>query len=94
MQFNRLVDLADIFVKWSMDNDMKINKSKTKEMLICFSITKNNVDTVPRICINDTRIESVQESKVLGAAISSDLTWTVDNIAKRGRKKGVHVLPT
>ncbi len=45
---------ADILVKWSMDIDMKINESKTKEMVICFSRTKNNVYTVPRISVNDT----------------------------------------
>ena len=73
---------ADILVKWSTDNDMKINESKTKEMVICFSRTKNNADTVPHICINDTLIERVQEYKVLGLTISSVLTWTVhvDNI--------------
>ncbi len=76
--------------------NFKINESKTKEMVICFSRTKNNVDTVPRMCINDTLIERVQESKVLGVTISSDLTWTVhvDNITKKGRGKGVHVVPT
>ncbi len=31
-----------------------------------FSGNKNTVDTVPHICITDTVIERVQESKVLG----------------------------
>ncbi len=80
-------------VKWSTDNDMKINESKTKEMAICFSRTKNNVDTVPRIYINDTLIERVQENKVLGVTISSDQTWTVhvDKITKKAGK-GVYML--
>ena len=64
------------------------------------SRNKNNVDTVPRICINDTLtlIERVHEYKVLGVPISSDLTWTVhvDNTRdnEKGRGRGVHVVPT
>ncbi len=58
-------------------------------MVICFSRTTNNVDNVPCICINDTLIERVQESKVPGVTISSDLTWTVhvDNIRKKAGKR-------
>ncbi len=51
------------------------------------------IDVLENICINDTLIERVQESKVLGVTISCDLTWTVhvDHITKKAGKR-VYIL--
>ena len=80
---------ADIAVQWSRDNDMKINATKTKEMLICFCRDKTHADLIPNIVIDNLQIERVQHAKVLGVTISSDLTWNqhVDNIVSKAARR-------
>jgi len=86
---SRIQESADIAHAWSNDNDMVINASKTKEMLICFS--KNPVfnNSIPNIVIDDACIERVNHAKVLGVTISDDLTWNkhVENIISKAGKR-------
>ena len=51
---------------------MKINASKTKEIIVNF---RHSSDPEPLFVDNDT-IERVSFSKLLGLIISSDLTWS------------------
>ena len=57
---------------WSCDNCMKLNTTKTKEMLISFS---KDPPIVPNICVNGEPLERVNCVKLLGVYIASDLSW-------------------
>ena len=74
-----LQESADIITDWSRNNDMRINATKTKEMVICFCLNGNHVAYIPRIVIDNNDIERVTQAKVglLGVTLSSDLTWNV-----------------
>ena len=54
---------------------MRINATKTKEMVICFCRNDNHVASIPRIVIDNNDIARVTQAKVLGVTLSSDLTW-------------------
>ena len=70
-----LQESATIVVKWSKENDMRINNSKTKEIVISFG--KGTVESIPNIVIDECDIERVDHTKVLGVTVSSDLTWNM-----------------
>ena len=61
---------------------MKLNLKKTKLMLFNPSNTR---DFQPQIEIDNTLIDVVEESKLLGIHITQDLKWQkhIDNITKR-----------
>ena len=79
---NRLQDSANYINDWSRDNDMCLNRTKTKEMIICF---KKDYVPPPNIIIDDEVIEQVNTFKLLGVIITSDLKWSshVDYITKK-----------
>ena len=69
---------------------MRINTTKTKEMVICFRRDRTFVDSLPYyIYMNGNYIERVSQAKVLGVTISSDLRWNahVDEIISKARKR-------
>ena len=82
-------DSADLVEQWSCNNDMRINTTKTKEMVICFRRDSTFVDSLPYIYMNGHYIERVSQAKVLGVTISSDLSWNahVDEIISKARKR-------
>ena len=84
-----LQESADIITDWSRNNDMRINATKTKEMVICFCRNDNHVASIPRIVIDNNDIARVTQAKVLGVTLSSDLTWNahVDTIVCKARKR-------
>ena len=57
---------------WTTENKMKINQSKTKTMIFNFT---NNYQFNTRLKINNEILETVEETKLLGTIITSDLTW-------------------
>ena len=61
---------------------MQINFSKTKS--ISFN-TSNQVDFTPKFTLSGHDIEAVEEMKVLGLIIRSDLKWSsnTDNLIKK-----------
>ena len=80
---------ANIVSDWSVRNDMKINSTKTKEMLICFCKDSGHCRTIPNINVDGNDIERVTTCKILGVTISSNLTWNahVDNIVSKAGKR-------
>ena len=67
---------------------MQINSDKSKEMRISF-VQDPEFRTVSRLTIDGNEIDNVQYAKLLGVAISSDLTWNkhVENIVAKAGKR-------
>ena len=57
--------------KWTVDNGSKLNA--TKSNYIIFNYTEQKFTT--RLMLEDQILESVQETKLLGTIITSDLQW-------------------
>ena len=83
-QAPHLQEAADAAYMWTIQNDMKINKSKTKELVIDLSKTRTNF---PTIRIDGTDTQRVTEAKILGITITSNLTWDV-HVYEITRKAG------
>ena len=82
-------EAADVAANWTKTNDMRINASKTKEMVICFSTNRNLVESMPHIVIDEVDIERVNHAKILGVMVSANLTWNahIDNIVAKASKR-------
>ena len=67
---------------------MRINESKTKEMLIYFG-SKHSPSDAPSITINYVAIERVSKFKLLGVVYNSDLSWSehIDYILSKVSKR-------
>ena len=76
---------------WALDNNMKINPSKTKELRVWFSFQS---PSYAPIIIGDRDIDTVSEAKLLGVVISSDLKWNshIDYVYKKAAKYGLRLL--
>ena len=85
-QAPNLQEAADAAYLWTIQNNMKINKRKTKELVIDFSKTRTNF---PTIRIDGTDTQRVTEAKILGITITSNLTWDahVDEITRKAGKR-------
>jgi hypothetical protein len=72
--------------EWSTENKMIINESKTKEMII--HMRKTPLNTEP-IIVNDKPIERIDNFKLLGIWISSNLTWNyhIDRICTKASQR-------
>ena len=69
-------------VSWCDTNNLQLNASKTREMIVDFSKRKNPLSP---ISVNGDSIERVDCFKFLGTIISSDLAW--ENNTDAGVKK-------
>eukprot|EP00745_Piridium_sociabile_P031051 TRINITY_DN5146_c0_g1_i3.p1 TRINITY_DN5146_c0_g1~~TRINITY_DN5146_c0_g1_i3.p1 ORF type:complete len:151 (+),score=30.22 TRINITY_DN5146_c0_g1_i3:38-490(+) len=73
-------------VKWCDHNNLELNVSKTKEMILDFRKTK--ADTIP-LLIKDKQVDVVSEFKCLGLVISDDLKWeqNKNKIVKKAQQR-------
>ena len=71
---------------YAKENNMKINYKKTKLMIFNPSRTK---DFCPKFSFNDNELEIVEQTKLLGLIVRSDLSWTTNTeyMVKRANKK-------
>ena len=59
-------------VSWCQNNNLKLNVSKTKEMVIDF---RRNRTMLEPLVIDNTIVEQVNSFKFLGTFVNNDLTW-------------------
>ena len=71
---------------YAEDNQMKLNFEKTKLMLFNPS---NSIDFQPDFVIDDHQLEMVEELRILGLTVRSDLKWSSNtkNIVKKGNQR-------
>ena len=74
---NKLHNAVNDIQEWATYNNMSLNTSKTKELLVYFG--RQELD-IPRITINGDVIERVSCAKLLGCHVMSNLSWE-DHIA-------------
>ena len=79
-------DIADKVAEWSMQNRVKLNSEKCKELRI--SLVKNEPQSVP-IVVDGKELERVTSAKLLGLTISSNLTWNehISDVIKKTSKR-------
>ncbi|KAI3353873.1 hypothetical protein L3Q82_005080 [Scortum barcoo] len=72
---------------WCQDNNLHLNISKTKELIVDFR-RRQREEHAP-LSINGTTVERVNSFRFLGVHISEDLTWThhTDFITKSARQR-------
>ena len=69
---------VDSLVSWCADNNLELNASKTKEMIVDF---RKDPQPMNPLVINGQAIEIVDVFKFLGTTISKDLSWTTNTDA-------------
>ena len=62
-------------VEWCTDNNLVLNTSKTKAIIVDFRRTRKTTPTP--LHINGEEVESVNDIKFLGIHITKDLTWAL-----------------
>ena len=79
-------DIADKVTEWSMQNRVKLNSEKCKELRI--SLVKNEPQSVP-IVVDGKELERVTSAKLVGLTISSNLTWNehISDVIKKASKR-------
>ena len=65
-------DEVQRMVSWSADNNLELNVSKTKEMIVDFRRKKTPIRP---LSLNGVEVEEVESFRFLGTIISSDLSW-------------------
>ena len=79
-------DIADKVAEWSMQNRVKLNSEKCKELRISF--VKNEPQFAP-IVVDGKELERVTSVKLLGLTIWSNLTWNehISDVIKKASKR-------
>ncbi len=85
---NSLQKAADDLMVWCGENSMRLNATKTKEMVIYFG-KRFSQSAIQPIVIDSTTIERVSKFKLLGIYFSSDLKWAdhVNYIVTKATKR-------
>ena len=83
MSKSKVAKAVDDLMEYSEQHQMKINEEKSKLML--FNTSTVN-DFTPVIKVNDRELEVVEEMKLLGVVLTSDVKWAknTEYITKKG----------
>ena len=75
--------------QWTLQNDMKLNPDKSKEMIISFSKDNDVMQNSPYVNINGIQLARVKSAVLLGVTISHDLSWNehIDNVVSKAAKR-------
>ena len=86
LEKSKVYELIKEIRNYSTVNEMKLNLKKTKFML--FNPT-NNYDFVPDLTLEGADLETLDEMRLLGLIVRSDLSWksNTDQIISRAYKK-------
>ena len=78
--------IADKLAEWSMQNRVKLNSEKCKELRISF--VKNEPQFAP-IVVDGKELQRVTSVKLLGLTIWSNLTWNehISDVIKKASKR-------
>ena len=73
----------DNICEWTDSRKMKLNEAKTKLMIFNFT---HDYQFSTRVHLNDTLLETITETRLLGSIVSSDLKWHSNSqaLTKRG----------
>ena len=76
----------DKICEWTDQKLMKLNEKKSKVMVINFT---HNYQFATRIKLNDTLMETIKETRLLGTIMSSDLKWhkNSESLTQRGYQR-------
>ena len=76
----------DKISEWTDLKKMKLNEKKTQVMIFNFT---RNYQFSTRVQLNEKLLETIQETKLLGTIVSSDLKWHAnsDLLTKRGYQR-------
>ena len=87
---SKLQDLVDYIYNWTVKNNMKLNVTKSKEMVFDFSKEKRNF---PLLQIDNIEVERVNSAEILGVTIQNNMNWWehVTKIVKKAGKR-LHML--
>ena len=77
---------VSLLTTWCGDNNLLLNNSKTKEIVVDFRKGHNQHQP---LTINGVDIEQVSSTKFLGVDISEDLSWTANttSLAKKAQRR-------
>ena len=87
---DKLQNAVNDIQKWATDNNMSLNASKTKELLVYYG--REELD-IPLITINGDVVERVPCAKLLGVRIMPNLSWEdhIANIVSKASRR-LHLL--
>ncbi|TWW53816.1 hypothetical protein D4764_0293380 [Takifugu flavidus] len=71
-------DLVESFVRWSRENLLQLNVTKTKEMVVDFRKSKSPASPV---CISGKDVEIVPSYRFLGVQLDNKLEWSTNTDA-------------
>ncbi|TWW68203.1 hypothetical protein D4764_19G0000010, partial [Takifugu flavidus] len=71
-------DLVESFVRWSRENLLQLNVTKTKEMVVDFRKSKSPPSPV---CISGKEVELVPSYRFLGVQLDNKLEWSTNTDA-------------
>ena len=79
-------EILDKISEWTRQQKMKLNERKTKNMIFNFS---KNKQFITKMKVNNTDLEVVKESKILGTILTNDLSWNKNtlDLVKKGFKR-------
>jgi hypothetical protein len=83
---SHLQDVVNDIITWTINNNMKLNIAKCKELIIDFTNEKRSFQP---LTVDGNPIKLVESEKILGVVVQNNLKWNlhVENIVKKSSKR-------